>query len=656
MAAQKRKSVLTEPPSKQRKLDKNSKSLSTNKERKLLGVRHVSNKTIVQKKQIHKISTKKTKSAVNKSIIKTSKSASHTKQVRGRTKQTLNELNTNPCKTVCVKKANLKSLGRLSSTKTPSKTPRVNHTNCLTTTKTSSKVCSGKKRKSSSVKIKACIESKSQKLKSSADITKSSAEVSCNKHSVLRIGTRKKPSSETKLKENCNDRPAKARNFPKSSNINAAVQSSKNALAKNSTSQNSEQTSTNSLSNQGNQIAARSTDANKSTVQVARAPLCLTKMKKEAAWKLSKSQPAVPQSEHLARRSPRLQQLSDVPVLLLRSRKIKGSSSAAKQCSQIKKQVPCMKNGKLKPEQQKMEQKPVKNRGKEIPSSEEMSYLKEKQNKVDPKIIDLAPQEKCNELKNASCSLQEPRNEPANTVSCHVTSSCSVVSKGKTLVHRNGRVTLKAKRVLSAPLSPNPTDQPEDTTKSKKFSILELCEEIAGEIESDTVEVKTNSNPECGKEEEKDARMDLPQIVTPEKESNQNIQCKRFFPSQRKTVKCTVNGRRSTANKNSKWTKIKLTKANCLSKSATNSSSTPKFILPDRGQVTAAKSHHPDAPEKLMQSCVDDSRAYEQTLNAVCLAGMQAKEQPTLQAAENGLVEARSFPEPSPDEVVSFNT
>lgn len=662
MAAQKRKSVLVEPPAKHRKLDKNAKSVSTSKGRKLLGDRHVSNKKRVLKKETQKNSMKTNRSAVMKSINRSSVPSSHSKQSEKCSKKALNELKKKSCKKVCVKKTSLKSLGKLSTTKMSVKSSKRNLSNNLVSTKTSTKTCSRGKVKPSVVKNKISCENKKQK-KSTADIQKTSAGAICNRQSALCFNSsHKNLHSKTKsMKENM-----KKANTVKHSSVSSVVQCCKNPRAKNSASQNSGKTCD---SGQGKR-STRSKDAssNKSSVRIMQEQLKVTKTK-DMLENHPKSWHTVPHDDQLTRRSARLQQLSDEPVIPLRSRKIKEHASVAKQCFPMKKLDPHLNNAKQKTVRQKMEQKPIEND--EYKKREKMGSLKEKSHEVDPKISDLTNcGDKVKELSNLACSIQESRNEPGNTISCSVTSTSISVNKEKESMHKNGKISIKTKKVSPAPLSPK-LCQSEDVVKSKKISILELCEEIAGEIESDTVEVKRDSPiPENGKEDAKDVVVELSQcVVPPGEEVPRNSQCKRFFPSKKKGVpmKCTVNGRHSTVNKNSKWTKIKLTKANHKNQSMSNSSSTLKpdllkCALSEEGQAAAVDVHLPKAKKSLIQSLDCSIAACEQKLNSVHVEGIQTKdmvpraEQPSVQAMENGLPdEANHIHEPTPDESFSLH-
>nr|XP_056710528.1 N-acetyltransferase ESCO1 [Euleptes europaea] len=684
MAAQKRKSVLVEPPAKQRKLDKNSKLVSTNKGRKLLAAKHVSNKKETLRKEVNKISTKTNRPATNKTITRSSIKSGRTKQTQKCSKLASDELTKKPCKTACVKRISLKSLAR--STKTSVKTSKINHASCLGSRKTSSKTSSRGKGKPIAITSKTSVESRRKKLKSSIGVKKCAAEL-CNRRSAMRSAvSHKNMNSQTKLvKENSkNDKTTKTGKLLKSCSANVEVR--KNTSTKNSDSQSPVRTQAKNRcdkktceSDHGMRRTTRSTvsNCNKNSVKIKQEKLQNFRKTKaalqQAIQELPKLQQSVAHDDHLTRRSLRLQQLSDVPKISLRSRKIKdGNLSADKQHSQMKKQLSHIKNEKQKSVKQNMEQKPVKNdecknKRKEKLNLEKMSSLKEKRNEVDPKVTYLiTSQDKLGESKSSlDSNPQESVNEPVNAVSCSVKSTSSIVNKKKEPMHKNGKISVKAKRILLAPLSPKPSHQSEDVMKSRKISILELCEEIAGEIESDTVEVKRESNTECGKEEEKDAVAELAQTaILPEEETKQNFQRKRFFPSKKGTsVKCIVNGRRSATNKNSKWTKIKLTKSNHVSQSIPNSPCTPKLDLlkcndPEGGQETALEKHLPGIQKKLTQSYQGSNASCEQK-NAVCLDRLQAKETMpcpehlTIRATKNGVLEAKQMPEPTPDE--SFN-
>ncbi|KAG8133515.1 putative N-acetyltransferase ESCO1-like protein [Naja naja] len=360
---------------------------------------------------------------------------------------------------------------------------------------------------------------------------------------------------------------------------------------------------------------------------------------------------------HQTRRSPRLQQSSDVSTISLRSRKVKEThASVTKQCNQMKKLVPQLKHEKLKHAHQKLGKSvgddQIKRR--KISDNKKMGCFSPQKHEVDSEISDSTPsQDKPRELRNNFENNKESEKEVANTISCPINSACGIVSKAKSK-HKNRKISVKADRVLPV----EPVCQQEDVVKSKKISILELCEEIAGEIESDTVEVKRISpNPDDGKEEEKNPVLELPQdIVLNEEKTNQNSQCKRFFPSRKgMSVKCTVNGRHNTMNKNSKWTKIKLTKVNHVSHSI---SSTPKLDVlkcndPEEQQTRTVEIHLPEVQRKLSEN--NDSTICEQKFSTSDFEGIQIKdrmqhaEQSTVQKIENGLSEVKHCPGPTPD-------
>ncbi|XP_044280178.1 N-acetyltransferase ESCO1 isoform X1 [Varanus komodoensis] len=678
MAAQKRKSVLVEPPAKHRKVDKNSKSVTTSKERILLDGKHVSNKKTVLKKNMCKIASKTNRSPVNKSIHRSSQPSSQIKQAQKHSKPTSNELKKKTCKTVHVKKTSLKSLGKLTPTKTSLKTSKTSHTKYTN----SSKTCTRAKGKPSVVKSKTSHESKKQK--SSAETVKCFAEAICNRYSAkCNKSTHKTRCSETKqIKNNSKkDRKAKTGKYLKGSSVSLEVQNSKNPCAKKPVLQNpgpkqskifSDKKSCDS--DQG-KITTRSmrTNSNKSPVDTQE-QFHFTKTRevsqKEMIQDLNKLQHIVSHDEYQTRKSPRLQQSSVVSTISLRSKKIKEEHASTKQCIQMKRQSGCIKNEKMVHFEQKKEDKPLKkdeytNQEQKIISIEKMGSLKEKKCETDSKINDLTvSQDKISESRNLDCILQESGNEAINTIACSMTSSCNVISKEKKSVHKNGKISVKAKRTLQAPLNIKPAYQPEDMMKSKKISILELCEEIAGEIESDTVEVKRDSpNAEYGKEGERDTVVDLPKTtISTDEQTKQNSQCKRFFPSKKgMPVKCTVNGRHNTTNKNSKWTKIKLKKVNHMNQTLSNCANTPehaflKSSIPEGGQARAVEIYLPETQRKLIQSQNNGKTTYDQKLNTACLEEMQTKDrispvqQSTVKAVENGLFETKQCSESTPDE------
>ncbi|XP_042299088.1 N-acetyltransferase ESCO1-like [Sceloporus undulatus] len=679
MAAQKRKSVQVEPPAKRQKLDKNNKLVTSRKERKPANAKHTSDKNMVLKKRMRKTATKTDRSSVDKS--RSSILPSQNKQAQKHSKQTLNELKKKTVKTVCVKRTSLKPLSKLPPTKTTQKSSKVSHTHPLNSAKSSSKICSKGKGKLSVVKKKTSCESRKQR-KSSADTKKSFTETMHHRGSVLPIkAAHKNQGSKTKvMKENSKqERTNKTGKLLKSSSVDLEAQKSKNPPANPPTFQNSEPARTKTFgnknpceSNQGRTTRSVGTNSDKSPTRAGQDQLHVTKAKegsqKEVVQDLHRLQHGVSCDEYQTRRSQRLQQSFNVRSL--RSGKNKGRVSVKKQCTQMKKQVPHVKKEKPKPLQQKMEQKLLendecKNRGSE--ALEKMDSMKEKKSEVDSKISDLTTsQDKQEESRNLDSNLENSRNKSVNTVPSSVASSCSVKRKVKEVVHKNGKISVKTKRVLPAPSNPKPVCEPEDAMKTKKFSILELCEEIAGEIESDTVEVKRDS-PEYGKEKQKEKVEELPQIaVCAEKETNQNSPCKRFFPSKKGVpVKCTVNGRHNTANKNSKWTKIKFKKVNHVSQSISHSQSTPtlgilKHSMPVGEQGRTAEIHLPEEGQrKLIQSQNNSNTTNDlKKLNTASPEGGQNKvkmshAQLLVQDIKNGLFEATHCPEPIPDK--NFN-
>ncbi|XP_013911725.1 PREDICTED: N-acetyltransferase ESCO1 isoform X2 [Thamnophis sirtalis] len=525
------------------------------------------------------------------------------------------------------------------------------------------------KRKCNIVKNKTSYENKKPN-KSPVDSKTRSTEAQCKRHAA-RCGKTSHKNLHSKsrpIKENTR-RITKSGKCISSSNLE--VQNSKTPSLKKTASQNSEARWTKTSSEKPCDIDHRNirkksvgTDSVKA-VRIRQEQLSVKQTKKvpekDTVQDLSKSQHTVSHG-HQTRRSPRFQQSSDVSSISLRSRKVKETrASVTKQCNQMKKLMPQLKPEKLKHVHQKPGKSAEDNdhqiERRKISDNKKRGCFSPKKHEADSEISDsIISQDKPRELRNNLESNKESE-KVANTISCPINSACSIISKAKSK-HKNGKIVVKADRVLPV----QPVCQREDVVKSKKISILELCEEIAGEIESDTVEVKRISpNPDYGKEEEKNPVLELPQdIVLNDGKTNQNSQCKRFFPSKKgMSVKCTVNGRHSTVNKNSKWTKIKLTRINHVSHSI---SSTPKLDVlkcndPEEQQARTVEIHLPEVQRKLSQH--NDSTICEQKLNKPDFEGIQIKDrilhakQSTVQKIENGLSEAKHCPGPTPDK--SFN-
>ncbi|XP_070603719.1 N-acetyltransferase ESCO1 [Erythrolamprus reginae] len=668
MAAQKRKSVLVESSAKRRKLNKSNKSVSTSKERKLQDAKCISNKKAVLKKEVPQLSATTKRSAVNKFINRASLRSSQNKQAQRNSKQTLSELKKKSCKMVCMKRTSLTSLGKLCPAQTSLKSSKLKHANSLNFSKSSSKICSRGKGKCNIVKNKASNENKKPN-KSPVDSKTRSTEARYQRHPVWCGKTNHKNlhSKSRPIKENTR-RITKSGKYISS---NLELQNSKTPSLKKTASRNSEARWTKTSSEKPcdtdhRKIGKKSmgTDSAKGVrIKQEQLPIKQTKKvsQKDTVQDLPKSQHTVSQGPQ-TRRSPRLQQSSDVSTIKLRSRKVKETrGSVTKQCNQMKRLVPQLKHDMLKHVHQKpgksVESNDHQIKRRKISDNEKTGCFSKKSHEMVPEISDSSTsQDKPREERNNFGSNKESEKEVANTISCPINSVCSIVGKAKAK-HKNGKISIKADRALSV----EPVCQQEDVIKSKKISILELCEEIAGEIESDTVEVKRISpNPDYGKEEEKNPVLELPQdIVLNDEKTNQNSQCKRFFPSRKgKSVKCTVNGRHSTVNKNSKWTKIKLAKVNHVSHSI---SSTPKLDVlkcnnPEE-QARTVEINFPDVPRKLSEN--NDSTIRERKLSTSDFEGIQIKdrmlhaEQPTVQKIENGLPVAKHCPRPTPDK--SFN-
>ncbi|XP_014794232.1 PREDICTED: N-acetyltransferase ESCO1 [Calidris pugnax] len=412
---------------------------------------------------------------------------------------------------------------------------------------------------------------------------------------------------------------------------------------------------------------------------------------KKCVQEIPKSKCATTPNEPVMRRSQRLQQLTHVhvPARSLRSREVKEAKvSEVKQSSQAKRPAQSVAAKVLKSAGEKTEQKNTKtkpnntNEDKEI-HVEVTSSLKEKKCKAGNKNDNskslqhtlqgssLCPDKSLQEVKKDQTGPVSPT--PKNTKKAETDSlkpNSKTVNKEKQQMHQNVKTSTKPKKISQPPVSEtNVAEQPENDAKSKRVSILELCEEIAGEIESDTVEVKKDSpNAEDGKTEEKPADVQLQQSETlTQKEPTQSTQCKRFFPSKKAMpVKCTLNGRNNSSSKNSKWTKIKLLKASNIKQSNLNSANAPRLsLLKDYPEVSEASQISTEAELSKAQGKLSITGLSENE-SATCVQEKSdpsseragAKEvtlemkQPTKRGAENGLLRnlTKHLCEPRPDE------
>ncbi|NWV80295.1 ESCO1 acetyltransferase, partial [Dasyornis broadbenti] len=415
---------------------------------------------------------------------------------------------------------------------------------------------------------------------------------------------------------------------------------------------------------------------------------------KKSVQEIPKSKCIIAPNEPVMRRSQRLQQLTHVhvPARSLRSREVKEEkASEVKHSSQAKRHTPGGASKPLKSAGGKTEQRNTKIKPNNTKKDKEIhvevtSSLKEKKCKADNKK-DNSSSSQHSLRGSSSCpdeSLEEAKKDQTGPVSLNSSYAKKVetdsvkpnstASKEKQETHQNVKPSTKPKNTSQPSVSEtNVADQPENDTKSKRVSILELCEEIAGEIESDTVEVKKDSpTAEDSKTEEKhdDTQLQQSEMLT-QKEPSQSTQCKRFFPSKKAMpVKCTLNGRNNSSNKNSKWTKIKLLKASNVKQSNSNSPNAPKLpFLKDFPEVSEASQMAAEAELSKAQGklsarlCENESTTCVQEKSDPSSERAEAKEvtletkQPTRKGAENGLLPnlTKHLCEPRPDEVSYFN-
>ncbi|XP_057253573.1 N-acetyltransferase ESCO1 isoform X2 [Pezoporus wallicus] len=401
-------------------------------------------------------------------------------------------------------------------------------------------------------------------------------------------------------------------------------------------------------------------------------------------------------NEPVTRRSQRLQQLTHVhvPARSLRSREVKEEKALeVKQSSQAKRQTQSVAAKALKSVGEKTGQKNKKTKPNDTKEDKEIhvevtSFLKEKKSKADvkngnsnsfqqnPQGSSLCPDERLKEVKKDQTGPVSPIDSNAKKVEADsLKINSKTVTKEKQQMHQNIKSSTKPKKISQPSVSEtNVADPPENDAKSKRVSILELCEEIAGEIESDTVEVKKDSpNAKHSRTEEKHADIQLQQSeMLTQTESSQSTQCKRFFPSKKgMPVKCTLNGRNNASNKNSKWTKIKLLKASNMKHSNLNSANAPKLsLLKDYREVSEASQIATEVELSKAQgklsitglsenesvTCVQEKSDLSSERAGAKEVTLEIK-QPTKKGAENGLLHnlTKHLCEPRPDETFQLH-
>ncbi|XP_006901122.1 PREDICTED: N-acetyltransferase ESCO1-like [Elephantulus edwardii] len=325
-------------------------------------------------------------------------------------------------------------------------------------------------------------------------------------------------------------------------------------------------------------------------------------------------------NEQCNRRSQRLQQLTEVSTRSLRSRSIQGQVQAIKQSLlPVRKEPSSNTTTTATTTKVKTNKKHVKRKVLEIKSGSkedensgisEVNSPKGKKRKIEHQAAGTCSSQ-C--IQGSEKGLQKTsRKEETKPVPA--TSSEGKVSKtiASVVVPKKNEKIKKSVRTqgntsANPQKSPQPSvpeqsvdDELEQAGKSKRGSILQLCEEIAGEIESDTVEVKRESSQVENTEEEKPTEVKLEETdgvgqILHQKETNQDVQCNRFFPSRKtKPVKCILNGINSAPKKNSNWTKIKLSKFNSVQQNKLDSQISPKLgLLRTSVLPPASELHHP---------------------------------------------------------------
>ncbi|XP_074132470.1 N-acetyltransferase ESCO1 [Sminthopsis crassicaudata] len=701
MAAQKRKSTLVEHSAKRRKLDNSKLTNSANRERNI-ETQHGSNKSKsnnckIQKKKSPKTFVKADRSVTNKTSNNFARSSYQTKLIEK--SQSEPELNRTTHKTLSLTKSALKSPNRINSPQTPPKSTKIKHKNPSESNHTISSNAPGKTEKSNLNETKIYFENECQRQLKTDFKSNSGIENTKNtRHSVLN-STRtyktiqRSPESEMKSTKGKSKENNSASSTKIIKNNNKKGQEVKNSLRNLTKSACKElekplnKSSSGCKTNEyelGTHMATRSTKAffnekkssnciHKTEVKkYSQEPRQNRKPQKKSVEETPKSKCGNQLNEQLNRRSQRLQQLADVSTKSLRNREIKSqilevkqsiSTNRTESCSKVK-----TKLNKIKVTQKNLKRKLKSSGSKDESTASEVSNSpKRKKSKVNNKLDGACdPQCKQGSQKDYQLEIKKEEKNSVPVISSQdkkAKVTTSLISKQneeitkKELLHPKLKNRTKSKNCQPTIPEGN-TDKPlEEVVKTKRVSILELCEEIAGEIESDTVEVKKESSLiEGGKEDEKPTKLELTEIETQmiaQKEPSENVQCKRFFPSRKANpVKCVLNGLNKLASKKSKWTKIKLGKANHLRQNSLGSPVAPKLDLlktkPKLPQTSVhlitSEMHLPKIQSQslILKPCDDKDLAYQEKQKEIYFQEVKSngktneKSRTTEKTTENG--------------------
>ncbi|XP_045152024.1 N-acetyltransferase ESCO1 isoform X2 [Echinops telfairi] len=344
-------------------------------------------------------------------------------------------------------------------------------------------------------------------------------------------------------------------------------------------------------------------------------------------------------NEQLNRRSQRLQQLAEVSTRSLRSRAIQGQVQAVKRSLPPPRKGHCS-NTQSKSNKVRISQKHVKRKELEIrsDSKDENSVINEVVNSPKGKKRKIEPQTAS--TSNSQCvqgsekCLQKTTGKE-DTKLVPVTSevkgskmTTSLVSKKKEQMKKSVHIQVNVSAKSPQSSQPSVPEQSidnelEQAGKNKRGSILQLCEEIAGEIESDTVEVKRESSQmECAKEKPTEIKLEESNVerqILHQKETNQDIQCNRFFPSRKtKPVKCILNGINNSTKKNSNWTKIKFSKFNSLQQSKLDPQVSSKLgSLQTSFSSPTLEIHHPVTQNTLLGTKPHNGKNQQEKLKEI---------------------------------------
>uniref|UniRef100_H3ARD2 Establishment of sister chromatid cohesion N-acetyltransferase 1 n=1 Tax=Latimeria chalumnae TaxID=7897 RepID=H3ARD2_LATCH len=299
------------------------------------------------------------------------------------------------------------------------------------------------------------------------------------------------------------------------------------------------------------------------------------------------------ENEEQNRRSQRLQQTSQLTTKSLRSREIKEDKCSLLKKPMVKYKNRCSSSEKTRSRTRKSDVEMPESNIKSSSQGENVTVNLVQQNKCKQELSVKSPKD-CVGWKavkrqaegagktispDAKKNLKTDSKQPVSqeVIKQKVSSKQQVSQEVKSKVKKNIAYSSVGKEI--------PVRQEEDKSNSKRPSILELCGEIADEIESDTVEVKKDA-PKTEKDEKEESREAVSENLVIEvknpvqTESTQGSPNKHFFSSKRAVKRKMFEEKsltkNSTVRKEITWTRMKQIRT----KQVDQNNTTKKLCLP----------------------------------------------------------------------------